>query len=137
VRSLIGRIGGLPERVLCHPVPMPGTVFADTPEPPYVAVIFTSTRTDGDHGYAATAEAMETLAADQPGFLGMESARDAVGITVSYWSDQEAARAWKQVAAHLVAQRRGREGWYADYRVRVATVERDYSLDSSALDTEC
>ncbi|HSJ21734.1 MAG TPA: antibiotic biosynthesis monooxygenase [Nocardioidaceae bacterium] len=118
---------------------MPGTVFADTPEPPYVAVIFTSTRTDGDHGYAAMAEAMETLAADQPGFLGMEAVGhgDAVGITVSYWSDQEAARAWKLVAAHLVAQRRGREVWYADYRVRVATVERDYSLDSSAFDTEC
>jgi heme-degrading monooxygenase HmoA len=115
---------------------MPGTVFADTPEPPYVAVIFTSTRTEGDRGYAAMAEAMETLAADQPGFLGMESARDAVGITVSYWQDQEAARAWKQVAAHLVAQHRGREVWYADYRVRVATVERDYGLDSSTFEGE-
>jgi heme-degrading monooxygenase HmoA len=116
---------------------MPGTVFADTPEPPYVAVIFTSTRTEGDRGYAAMVEAMETLAADQPGFLGLESARDAVGITVSYWKDPEAARAWKQVAAHLVAQRRGREVWYADYRVRVATVERDYGMESSTLDSGC
>jgi heme-degrading monooxygenase HmoA len=107
------------------------TDFADTPEPPYVAVIFTSTRTDGDHGYAAMAEAMGTLVSKQTGFLGMESAREAVGITVSYWKDHESAQAWKQVAAHLVAQQRGREVWYADYRVRVATVERDYSLQTS------
>jgi heme-degrading monooxygenase HmoA len=115
---------------------MPGTVFADTPEPPYVAVIFTSTRTEGDRGYAAMADAMDALAAEQPGFLGLESAREGVGITVSYWKDHEAARAWKQVAAHLVAQRRGREVWYTDYRVRVATVERDYSMGSSAFSAE-
>lgn len=100
--------------------------IAETPEPPYTAVIFTSLRTEGDHGYAATAAAMDTLAAAQPGYLGIESAREGVGITVSYWRDDDAARAWKQVAAHLVAQRRGREIWYRDYRVRVATVRRDY-----------
>jgi heme-degrading monooxygenase HmoA len=115
---------------------MSGTVFADTPEPPYIAVVFTSTRTEGDHGYAAMAEAMDALAAQQPGFLGLESAREGIGITVSYWKDHEAARAWKQVAAHLVAQRRGREVWYTDYRVRVATVERDYSMESSAFSAE-
>lgn len=108
--------------------------FAQTPDPPYVAVIFTSVRTDGDNGYAAMAEAMETLARRQPGFLGVESARDALGITVSYWADQDAARAWKQVTEHLVAQRRGREAWYRDYRVRVATVEREYGMGSSPLD---
>lgn len=100
--------------------------IADTPEPPYTAVIFTSMRTDGDQGYAATAAAMNALAAAQPGYLGVESAHDGLGITVSYWRDEDAARAWKQVAAHLVAQRRGREVWYRDYRVRVATVRRDY-----------
>lgn len=110
--------------------------FADTPEPPYVAVIFTSTRTDGDQGYAAMAASMEALAKEQPGFLGSESARDSIGITVSYWTDQEAARGWKQVAAHLVAQRRGREVWYEDYRVRVATVEREYSMGSSSMDSD-
>ncbi len=110
--------------------------FADTPEPPYVAVIFTSTRTDGDHGYAAMAASMEALAKEQPGFLGIESARDGIGITVSYWTDQEAARGWKQVAAHLVAQRRGREIWYKDYRVQVATVEREYSMGSSSVDND-
>ena len=108
--------------------------FADTPPPPYVAVIFTSTRTDGDNGYAAMAASMDVLARNQPGCLGIESAREDVGVTVSYWTDQAAARGWKQVVAHLVAQRRGRESWYRDYRVRIATVERDYSMDSSAFD---
>lgn len=100
--------------------------IASTPEPPYTAVIFTSLRTPGDHGYAATAARMEELAAQQPGYLGLESARDSLGVTVSYWVDEAAAAAWKQVAEHLVAQREGRRGWYADYRVRVATVTRDY-----------
>ncbi|HWS36103.1 MAG TPA: antibiotic biosynthesis monooxygenase [Actinoplanes sp.] len=102
------------------------TLIADTPEPPYVAVIFTSVRTDGDQGYAAMAARMDELAREQPGYLGIEAAREDVGVTVSYWADHGAARAWKQVAAHLVAQKRGREVWYRDYRVRVATVERDY-----------
>jgi heme-degrading monooxygenase HmoA len=100
--------------------------IAATPEPPYVAVVFTSLRTDGDNGYAAMSRRMEALAAEQPGYLGIESARDGLGITVSYWSDEAAAAAWKQVAEHLVAQRRGRETWYSDYRVRVAVVMRDY-----------
>jgi heme-degrading monooxygenase HmoA len=109
--------------------------FADTPEPPYVAVIFTSSRTDGDHGYGVMSASMEALAQQQPGYLGIESARDATsGITVSYWADHDAARAWKGVAAHMVAQRRGRDVWYRDYRVRVATVDRDYGKDSSTLD---
>jgi heme-degrading monooxygenase HmoA len=103
-----------------------GSSIAATPDPPYVAVIFTSLRTDGDHGYAVMSERMDALAAEQPGYLGMEAARDGLGITVSYWVDEQAARAWKQVAAHLVAQQRGREAWYSDYRVRVAVVHRDY-----------
>jgi heme-degrading monooxygenase HmoA len=100
--------------------------FAPTPEPPYVAVIFTSTRTPGDQGYAAMTEAMAALVVEQPGFLGWESARSDVGITVSYWTDTQAASRWKHVAEHLVAQRQGREVWYTDYRVRIATVEREY-----------
>lgn len=113
---------------------MTGAELADTPEPPYVAVIFTSVRTDGDRGYAVVAEAMAALACEQPGFLGLEAAREDLGITVSYWRDDGAARAWKQVAEHLVAQRRGRDIWYRDYRVRVATVGRDYTMGSSAFD---
>jgi heme-degrading monooxygenase HmoA len=103
--------------------------LASTPEPPYTAVIFSSTRTEGDHGYARMSERMFALAAEQPGYLGFEAAReDALGITVSYWVDDAAAAAWKQVAEHLVAQERGRSAWYAAYRVRVATVTRDYGL---------
>ncbi|HET9830024.1 MAG TPA: antibiotic biosynthesis monooxygenase [Nocardioidaceae bacterium] len=106
-------------------------MIAATPEPPYVAVIFTSLRTDGDHGYAVMSARMDRLAAEQPGYLGMEAARDGLGITVSYWVDEDAAKAWKQVAEHLVAQRRGREAWYSDYRVRVAVVHRDYGRRKS------
>lgn len=99
-----------------------------TPEPPYVAVIFSSVRTGADPGgYAATAARMEELAGQQPGYLGIESAReDAFGITVSYWSTMAAARAWKLVAEHLAAQELGREVWYRTYRVRIAEVQREY-----------
>ena len=96
-------------------------VIASTPEPPYVAVIFTSVRTvEDDAGYAAMADRMEDLAATQPGYLGIEAARDPdarVGVTVSYWATEEDGRACKQVAEHLGAQELGRERWYAAYRV--------------------
>lgn len=108
------------------------TLIAVTPEPPYTAVIFSSMRSSGgDDAYGTTAGRMEELAAVQPGYLGFESARspDGLGISVSYWVDDAAARAWKQVAEHLVAQRRGAAEWYAAYRVRVATVTRDYGPD--------
>lgn len=112
-------------------MPAASTAIASTPEPPYVAVIFTSLRTDGDDGYATTSDSMGRLAAEQPGYLGHESAREGLGITVSYWTDEQAALNWKQVAAHLGAQRRGRDRWYADYTVRIATVSRAYTLASS------
>jgi len=102
--------------------------IASTPAPLYYAVIFTSLRTEGDLGYARMAEAMEKLAAAQPGFLGLESARDGLGITVSYWQSMEAIAAWKANAAHLVAQQCGRETWYAEFKVRVCRVERDYAF---------
>jgi heme-degrading monooxygenase HmoA len=102
--------------------------IASTPEPPYVAVVFTSLRTQGDNGYGLMSMRMDQLAVEQPGYLGHETARDpeGLGITVSYWVDEDAARAWKQVAEHLIAQRRGRDVWYSGYRVRVASVIRDY-----------
>jgi heme-degrading monooxygenase HmoA len=105
-------------------------VFAKTPAPPYYAVIFASQRTARDDaGYAAMAAAMDKLAAQQPGYLGIESARgaDGLGITVSYWRDEASIKAWKAVADHLGAQRLGRERWYSHYEVRVAKVERAYS----------
>jgi heme-degrading monooxygenase HmoA len=101
-------------------------VIADTPEPPYWAVIFTSLRTEGDDGYGAMAEAMERLAQRQPGFLGIESARDGLGISVSYWRDLDSIAAWKADVRHLAAQEKGRADWYERYQVRVARVERDY-----------
>jgi heme-degrading monooxygenase HmoA len=103
--------------------------IASTPEPPYTAVIFTSLRHDGDDGYSVMSARMMALAAEQPGYLGVETARSGVGITVSYWSDDEAAAAWKNVAEHLIAQQRGRDAWYSDYQVRVATVTRSYGPD--------
>lgn len=89
-------------------------------------MIFTSLRSPGDNGYAVMSKRMGELASQQPGYLGLESARDEVGITVSYWVDDSAAAAWKQVTEHLIAQERGRSDWYVDYRVRVATVQRSY-----------
>ena len=102
-------------------------MIAATPEPPYLAVIFSSQRTPGDQGYAAMAERMVELAQVQPGFLGVESARDAegFGITVSYWRDEAAVAAWKAQAEHAVAQRLGRERWYGAFRLRVCRVERE------------
>lgn len=105
-------------------------MFAQTPSPPYYAVIFTSQRSDGDDGYAAMADRMVELAQHQPGFLGAESVRapQGMGITVSYWTDEAAIAAWKAVAEHQVAQKLGREKWYSGFRLRVTKVERDYGM---------
>jgi heme-degrading monooxygenase HmoA len=103
-------------------------MLARTPAPPYWAVIFTSLRDEQPaDGYGQTAEEMVRLASSQPGFLGVESARDArgLGITVSYWASPEAITAWRRHADHLAAQRAGRERWYRAYALRVAKVERD------------
>jgi len=102
--------------------------IAHTPQPPYYAVLFTSLRTEGGRGYAHMAERMEELAAQQPGFLGVESARNAggLGITVSYWSSEEAIAAWKAQAEHKIAQEMGQRVWYSDYHLRIARVERAY-----------
>lgn len=110
----------------------PPSPFARTPDPPYVAVIFTSLRTEGDQGYAQMSDEMVALAEKQPGYLGMESARgeDGLGITISYWKDQTSAVAWKAVADHRTAQRLGREKWYSAYKTRVCTVERDYGFNA-------
>lgn len=101
-------------------------MIANTPQPPYYAVIFTSIKHEHTDGYAVTAEEMIKLASEQEGFLGVESAREEIGITVSYWSSKEAIRNWKQNERHLVAQKLGYEKWYKAYKTRVAKVERDY-----------
>jgi heme-degrading monooxygenase HmoA len=96
----------------------------------YYAVIFTSLRTEGDQGYAEAAERMLALAREQPGFLGVESARgdDGLGITVSYWSDEAAILAWKQHPEHRAIRERGRSTWYNQCHTRVCKVERDYAF---------
>jgi heme-degrading monooxygenase HmoA len=103
-------------------------MIAETPKPPYYAVIFTSVRTEGDNGYAEMADRMVELAQQQDGFLGIESARNEIGISVSYWRDLESIRKWKENADHSVAREKGRAEWYKSFKTRVAKVERDYGL---------
>jgi heme-degrading monooxygenase HmoA len=108
--------------------------FAPRPEPPYYAVIFTSQRSELDGGYDDTAEHMVELAAQQPGFIGVESARgaDGLGITVSYWQTLDDIAAWKRHFEHTAVRDRGRAQWYTHYELRIAKVERAYGWDLGA-----
>ncbi|MEN6670353.1 antibiotic biosynthesis monooxygenase [Psychrobacter sp. B38] len=104
------------------------SVIANTPKPPYFAVIFTSIRTEGDNGYDDMASRMVELAKQQSGFLGIESAREDVGITVSYWADLDSIKNWKANSEHLEAQKIGRKSLYNSFKVRISKVERDYGI---------
>jgi heme-degrading monooxygenase HmoA len=104
------------------------SLIANTPKPPYYAVIFTSHRTEGDKGYREMAARMVELASNQPGFLGIESAREEVGITVSYWSDLKSIKNWKANLEHQEAQKLGYEKWYTSFKTRISKVERDYGI---------
>ena len=95
---------------------------------PYYAVIFTSTQSQDIDGYSEMAEKMENLAKQQTGFIGIDSARDDVGITVSYWESLEAIKNWKTNTEHLLAQQKGREQWYNWYNVKICKVEREYEF---------
>lgn len=99
--------------------------ISKTPAPPYYAVIFTSLRAEND-GYQEMSQKMFELAAKEPGYLGVESVREELGITVSYWEDLESIKNWKANIEHQQAQKQGREKWYSAYRVRISKVERDY-----------
>lgn len=107
--------------------------FCTLPQPPYYAVIFSSQRSEGDHGYAEMASRMARLAATMPGYLGIEDARDSTGfgITVSYWASEAAIAAWKAEAEHAAARETGRRQWYQHYELRVAKVERAYGKPST------
>lgn len=99
----------------------------DNYQPPYYAVIFSSTLVAEDPAYQEMAMQMETLAEQQPGYLGFESARSGLhGISISYWQTIESIKTWKAQVEHQTAQQRGQDFWYQHYRVRVAKVERDY-----------
>ncbi len=103
--------------------------IAETPKPPYYAVIFTSARTEGENGYGEMAQKMFELAREQKGFLGVESAREDLGITVSYWGTLEDIADWKRNAEHKIAQQIGAEIWYQSYKTRICLVERDYGFE--------
>lgn len=96
----------------------------------YYAVIFTSLRTEGDNGYEKTSKLMDELARQQEGYLGIESARNEIGITVSYWRDLESIKNWKLQTDHLIAQQKGIRDWYSFYKVRICKVEREYEFQS-------
>lgn len=105
--------------------------IAQTPKPPYYAVIFTSQMSEGENkGYGVMGDKMVELASQQEGFLGIESIRGAegFGITVSYWASEESIKAWKEHSLHQVAQERGKSEWYQQYGLRVAKVERDHFM---------
>lgn len=110
-------------------------MIAKTPAPPEHAVIFSSLNTDNVDGYSAMADRMVELAEKQPGFLGVESARNELGITVSYWNDLASIKAWKQHAEHTIAQQEGGNKWYQYYKTRIEKVERDYGFDKETVST--
>ncbi len=104
-------------------------MIAKTPTPPYYAVIFSSIRTNGDHGYSEMGDKMLALASEQDGFLGVESVREELGITVSYWRDLESIKKWKENAEHKIAREKGKTNWYKSFKTRIAKVERDYEFE--------
>lgn len=93
------------------------------------AVIFVSQRTaTGQDGYGSTADRMVELAAQQPGYIGVRSARDAegLGITVSYWRSLDDIANWRRHAEHSLAREQGRAEWYEHYELQIARIERAY-----------
>lgn len=105
------------------------TPFALGLTPPYYAVIFSNQLSGDTEGYHAMGELMHGIALEQDGCLGVETVRgaDGFGITVSYWRDEQAIRAWKAHARHKAAQQAGMARWYDHYELRVARVERAYA----------
>lgn len=101
-------------------------MFANTPKPPYYAVIFTSVRTDGDNGYNDMSDKIEGLVKEQPGYLGMESVRNELGITVCYWQDMDSIKSWAKNTEHKQAKQKGKSMWYKEYKVRICKVEVEY-----------
>lgn len=103
-------------------------MISNTPQPPYYAVIFSSIRSENDNGYTKMSDKMINLAKQQSGFLGIESVRNDLGITISYWKDLNSIQMWKENAEHKTAQKLGRSSWYKSFKVRIAKVEKDYGF---------
>lgn len=104
-------------------------MIVDHLEPPYYAVIFSTITNENLDGYLETAERMEELAREQNGFLGIESARKEIGITVSYWQNLDDISAWKNNIEHTEARNLGREKWYKKYQLRICKVVREYGFE--------
>jgi len=104
--------------------------FSSTPELPYYAVIFSSELNENSEGYDEVAKKMLEEAKKQKGFLGVESARDKTGITISYWKDLKSIENWRDNEQHLLAQKKGKKEWYKSYKVRITKVEREYEYES-------
>ena len=92
-------------------------------KPPYYAVIFTSKSSAQNQGYEDMAARMIELAQQQDGFIAFESAKQEIGITVSYWRDLESIKRWREHAEHREAQRLGRKLWYDSFELHIARVE--------------
>lgn len=107
--------------------------LADTPQPPYYVVIFSSIRENDDEEYQVMAEKMDALAKIQSGFLGFETVRGEIGLSISYWESIEAIQQWKNNAKHLEAQSLGQKEWYKSYKVRIGKVEREYSFEKPSI----
>jgi len=105
-------------------------MIADNLQTPYYAVIFSTILSNDTEGYKATAERMELLAKQQKGFLGIESAREKIGITVSYWQTLDAISAWKNNIEHTEVRELGRKKWYKKYQLRICKVEREYGFEN-------
>ena len=97
---------------------------------PYYAVIFSTVLSENTDGYIAAAKRMEVLAKQQKGFLGIESARAEIGITISYWKTLADISAWKNNVDHTEVRKLGREKWYKKYQLRICKVERACDFES-------
>ncbi len=104
-------------------------MIANTTKPPYYAVIFSSLNTKGDNGYSEMAKRMVELASQQKGFLGVETVKEELGITVSYWKDLDSIKNWKNNTEHSFARKKGKTDWYSSFKIRIAIVERDYGFE--------
>jgi heme-degrading monooxygenase HmoA len=102
-----------------------------------IAVMFEALPRPGRRdAYLDIAAQLRPLLEDIDGFLSIERfeslAMPGKILSLSFWRDEEAVRTWRDVEAHRAAQRAGRESIFTDYRIRVAQVLRDYSLQQQA-----
>ena len=129
-----GYTGGRRQSTMARYDPVLMNRLAQTPKPPYYAVVFSSQRTENDaDGYAEMSDRMFALAAQQPGYLGVEAvhSEDGFGMTVSYWESLDSIRKWRAQAEHKIAQQQGRTTWYEHYKLRICLVEKEYNFEKA------